>query len=111
LKQKANSYGINADGGYLNGTLAWDSSQNQVMISDMNISFDGIAGSCSAGFNGIARMAKPFTNTKWTNAVHGVTKGNLGFFDAHAELSGNTELTNALAHSDDAGDLHFVPGR
>jgi len=110
LQQQANSYGINADGGYLNGALAWDSSQNQIMIGDLNIANNGIAPSCSAGFIAIAQFTKPI-NVKWTNAVHGTDKGNLGFFDGHAEQSNNNSLTNALAHSDDAGALHYVKAR
>ena len=105
-----NSYAINADGGYLKGALAWDSSQNHVMIMDGNLQFDGGPTTCSAGFNNVMRVTKGASVTDWTNAIHGL-KGNLGFFDGHSEGVNHRDLTNALQHSDDAGDLHVLKAR
>jgi prepilin-type N-terminal cleavage/methylation domain-containing protein/prepilin-type processing-associated H-X9-DG protein len=106
-----NSYSINVDGGYLNGTLAFDQAQAQVMISDMNVKMDSTTTvGCSAGFNNVYPISKP-TTADWTNAVHGAGKGNIGFFDAHAEQVGRNDLTNALMHSDDAGALHYLKAR
>lgn len=112
-RQNSVSYGINIDGGYLNGAVAWDESQNHVMFSDRNIRFDGDATSCSSGINNpkVLRLRSGTSQAAWTNGVHGPAQGNLAFFDGHVEQVGNKDMTNALFNSDDAGDLHFMKAR
>ena len=111
-RQNSVSYAINVDGGYLNGAMAFDASQGHVMFGDRNLRFDPGAGSCSAGFISAQTIAiRGATSVQWTNAVHGFGKGNLGFFDGHAEMSNHSDMTNALARSDDRGDLHWLKAR
>lgn len=114
----ATSYGINVDGGYLNGSLAFDSSQQHVMISDMNLKYDGGPVACSSGIQNAQSITITTTagvrtapTAAWTAAVHGLGKGNLGYFDGSAKQTANAELRVALGLSDDAGNLHFLKPR
>lgn len=112
LNANANSYAINLDGGYLNGAVAWDSSQNHVMIADRHLRYDAAPATCSAGVNNASAIQiRGATQVAWTNSLHGPGQGNLGFFDGHVEQTGHRDMTNALAHSDDQGDLHFLKAR
>jgi prepilin-type N-terminal cleavage/methylation domain-containing protein/prepilin-type processing-associated H-X9-DG protein len=118
LQAQANSMAINIDGGYLNGALAFDASQQHIMITDMNVKYDGTAGSCSAGFSNPRRIAmatvggiRQAATANWAAGVHGLGKGNVGFFDGSAKQTANPEFKILLGHSDDAGDLHFLQAR
>jgi len=117
-RAQSTSYGINIDGGYLNGQLAFDQAQQNVMFGDRNMKFDGTAASCSAGVTspfqfiiGTVGGVRAAPNAAWTNAVHGPGKGNLSFFDGSAAQTTDYELKLALGHSDDAGNLHFMKAR
>jgi prepilin-type N-terminal cleavage/methylation domain-containing protein len=112
FQANANSYAIQLDGGYLNGTLAFDSSQQHVMTTDRNMRYDSGPTTCSSGVNNAMAVAiRGATQVSWTPGVHGVGKGNLGFFDGSAKQTANGEMKEALAHSDDAGDIHFLKAR
>lgn len=117
-RANSTSYGINIDGGYLNGNLAFDASQGHVMLGDRNTRFDGTAPSCSAGVTspmeftiGVVSGVRQATTAVWTNGIHGPSKGNLAYFDGSAQQTGDQELKVALGHSDDAGSLHFMRAR
>jgi prepilin-type N-terminal cleavage/methylation domain-containing protein/prepilin-type processing-associated H-X9-DG protein len=112
FRGNATSWAINVDGGYLNGVLAFDQSQGHVMLADRHIRYDSSPVGCSAGYNNCQRVAiRSTTAVAFTNSVHGTGKGNIGFFDGSAAQVGQYEFTNSLAHSDDAGDLHFLKAR
>ena len=115
------SYGINADGGYLNGAVAFDSSGQHTLYADQNIKFDGGPVGCSAGMNNVMEIITPAAGASsatmtvnWTKSVYGVHgpgKGNLSYFDGSARQTSDLELKESLAHSDDAGRLHFLKAR
>jgi prepilin-type N-terminal cleavage/methylation domain-containing protein/prepilin-type processing-associated H-X9-DG protein len=118
LQAQANSMAINIDGGYLGGALAFDASQQHVMITDLNIKYDGNDATCSAGFSNPRRIAmsviggvRQATAASWTADVHGLGKGNVGFFDGSAKQTANPEFKVLLGQSDDAGNLHFLQAR
>jgi prepilin-type N-terminal cleavage/methylation domain-containing protein/prepilin-type processing-associated H-X9-DG protein len=117
----ATSYGINVDGGYLNGAVAFDSSGQHVLYADLNIKYDGGPVGCSSGINNAKSITTPAAGApastmtvnwnKSTFGIHGPGKGNLAFFDGSAKQTGDPELKEALSNSDDAGALHFLPAR
>ncbi len=118
-RANATSYAINIDGGYLNGGLAFDASQQHVMFTDRNMLYDGVNQSCSSGIQNSANSititvvggVRTAPNTTWTNGVHGVGKGNLGYFDGSARQTANLEMKDSMTHSDDAGNLHVLRAR
>ena len=114
----ATSYGINIDGGYLNGAVAFDQSGGHVLYADLNIQYNGGPGGCSSGINNarsITKATPPSAMTvKWEKSVyqiHGPAKGNLAYFDGSARQTGDLEMKESMANSDDAGALHFLPAR
>jgi prepilin-type N-terminal cleavage/methylation domain-containing protein len=113
------SYGINFDGGYLNGVVAFDQSAEHVLYADYNMFFPPGTTTCSGGINNARNVTKGGTppssvSAYWTKSAsgfHGVGKGNLSHFDGSAEQTTDPQLKFALTHSDDAGNLHFLPAR
>ena len=111
----ATSYGINFDGGYLNGAVSFDNSGGHVMYGDLNMSLPTTTENCSAGIINAKAVTKATPasamTVNWIKGIHGVGKGNLSYFDGSVKQTANLELKESLAHSDDAGLLHFLPAR
>ncbi len=115
-RQNATSYAINIDGGYLAGAVNFNDSGQHSMYADLNIEYDPAPPTtCSSGINNARTIVKttPSINmaTKWLKGIHGPDKGNISFFDGSVSQTVNSGLKEALAHSDDAGNLHFMPAR
>jgi prepilin-type N-terminal cleavage/methylation domain-containing protein len=91
------SYGINIDGGYLNGVVAFDQSGEHVLYADYNMEL-GATTACSAGINNAKAIQKGATPpgtvsafwNKLGSGIHGVGKGNISHFDGSAEQTTDT---------------------
>ena len=113
------SYALGVDAGtwrdpVTGGTvIRWEQSQYHALLLDRNFKPTGMATTCSGLASGAATAVtttRGDRNVKWTNGVHGIV-GNLGRIDGSVETVNAAALVDAIALSDDDGNVHFLKPR
>ena len=116
FRNKSVSYAINLDSGATSGggIMPLDKSQQDILFLDRSLSFSQAAGGCSSGVNnihavnGTENVPSSFTAYRWTNAVHGISAGQVATLDGSVNMTTSETIREFLAHGSDDGSLHFL---
>lgn len=111
MQNKALSYTVGLDAGYMNGLLAFADAGQHVLITDRHMKFDIPVAGCSAGVQtarGITAR-NPAIRSDWTQPpiVH-EGGGNVATVDGSVQQANKTVLNELLDLGDDNGNLHFL---
>ncbi len=111
FRGNATSFSLNMDAGADGAggeVINFDEAQQHIVAVDRNMKYDGAGAGCSARITGYYSITAATTAAQWTNAVHGVNKGNMLILDGSVMQSGSLEMTNQMRWGDDNGGLHFI---
>jgi prepilin-type N-terminal cleavage/methylation domain-containing protein len=113
------SYAINLDGGRTSGggIAPLDKAQQDILFMDRHLNFTPNPGSCSSGVqnihgvNGTEGVPSSFNQYRWTNAVHGISAGQVATLDGSVAQTTDTGVRDFLSKGSDDGSLHFLKAR
>ncbi|HWN96585.1 MAG TPA: prepilin-type N-terminal cleavage/methylation domain-containing protein [Methylomirabilota bacterium] len=120
FRANATSMAVNVDAGAEGAggaAMPLDRAQQHILFLDKNINFDPSGANCSAGVTGkfdiSGTVGNPATYSRyrWTNSVHGTSKGNLATADGSAHQASTAAFQEFAAKADDNGGCHFLKGR
>jgi len=106
------SYDLWMDAGInVSGQLSFEEAQEHILISDRNMTDDGIVTSCSSGVTPVHLVnSKTGTAAKWKEQAdygHGVS-GNVGLLDGSVSAVNQGQLKAFLDRGVDDNNLHFM---
>jgi prepilin-type N-terminal cleavage/methylation domain-containing protein len=111
IGNNAISYALGVDAGWANDTYSWELAQQHILLTDRNLKCQGKVASCSSGVQNVSEIrTRPLdpATTGWTNAIHGVGRGNVALVDGSLQQCGNQALFDLLVLGDDNGYVHFL---
>ena len=119
FRANATSFAINLDSGAASGgaLLPLDKAQQNILFMDRHLNFAAAASGCSArvndihSVNGDENKPSTFAAYRWTNAVHGVSAGEVGTLDGSVHMTSDATVREFLALGSDDGSLHFLKAR
>ena len=113
------SYALWVDAGTRTGAnnkvdFIWESSQEHILTSDRNFTYDGLQGGCSSGMQGLrlcngAGLAATSV-AKWEpqpDHGHG-SDGQMGLVDGSVAQTTTKQAHDLQARGDDNGSLHYI---
>ena len=118
-RANSTSFSINLDAGALSGgaIAPLDRAQQNILFMDRHLNYSATAGGCSAmvndthSVNGQENIPSTFNAYKWTNAVHGISAGQVGTLDGSVHQTSDGTVREFLALGSDDGSLHFLKAR
>jgi prepilin-type N-terminal cleavage/methylation domain-containing protein len=115
-QNRAVSYGIGTDAGYVQGRLSFENAQEHIMLIDRNFDWQSIS-DCSSGMTGLPQCngrgqstANAPAISQWLdNARYGHGKGgNVGSPDGSVQAVTTAGLRQLIDRGDDNGSCHFL---
>ena len=109
-KNNAVSYGLGIDAGVVAGgdLLPLDKAQDHMLIMDRHIKTDDKNAACSSMLGVATVLNRPFTQSVWTNDVHGSSGGNVALLDGSVQQVTSKGVQNLLILGDDGGPVHWL---
>jgi len=100
---KAVSYAINLDAGYVNQTFVWEKAQQHILYADRNVKVTTPTAGCSSQITGAGITVRPTVDATvtWTNGLHGVTGGNVSLADGSVSQVTKAGFHDLLVLGDD----------
>ena len=112
FKNNAVSFNLFLDGGYLNGTYSFENSQEHILLSDRNYTYDTAAGSCSSGVSPVRVVngkGQPPTVADWAvqpKYGHG-NGGQMALLDGSVAQLTKKGAADLTLRGDDNGSIHY----
>jgi hypothetical protein len=109
-QNRAVSYSLWLDAGYVNGLTDFENSQEHILLSDRHLNYDRPAARCSSGFTPVREVLRDTTVTGWQSKArfgHG-TIGNIALLDGSVASVSTPKARELFQRGDDNGALHYM---